>query len=59
MLLEIVITIVGVLLGLLVVVVAAVLIYAATRPDAFRYERSAVIKAPPERVFPLINDFHN
>ena len=42
-----------------VVVIAAVLIIAATRPDTFRIERSASMKAPPERVFALINDFHN
>jgi len=35
------------------------LIYAATRPDTFRVERSASVKAPPERVFALINDLHN
>jgi uncharacterized protein YndB with AHSA1/START domain len=38
------------------VVIAAVLIYAATLPDTFRVERSASIKAPPEKIFPLIND---
>lgn len=42
----------------LVVAVAAILGYAATRPDAFRVERAASIKAPPEKIFPLINDFH-
>lgn len=35
----------------------AVVAYAATRPDGFRIERSLVIKAPAERIFPLINDF--
>jgi len=39
-----------------VVVLAAVLIYAASRPDTFRVERSAIINAPPEKVFALIND---
>ncbi|KAB2888892.1 MAG: SRPBCC family protein [Burkholderiaceae bacterium] len=37
---------------------AALAIYAATRPDQFRIERSLRIVAPPERVFPLINDLH-
>lgn len=32
---------------------------AATRPDTFRVERSLTINASPERVFPLVNDFHN
>jgi uncharacterized protein YndB with AHSA1/START domain len=40
-----------------VVLIAAVLVYAATRPDTFRVERSAGIKAPPEKVFALVNDF--
>jgi hypothetical protein len=42
-----------------VVAVAAVLIYAATRPDTFRVERTASIQAPPERIFALINDLHS
>mgnify|MGYP001434113858 CR=1 FL=1 len=40
-----------------VVLVAAVLVYAATRPDTFRVERSVSIKAPPEKVFAMITDF--
>lgn len=37
-------------------VVAGVLAYAATQPDTFRIARSATIAAPPETIFPLIND---
>jgi len=40
-----------------VVAVIAILVYAATRPDAFRVQRSASIRARPEAIFPLINDF--
>jgi carbon monoxide dehydrogenase subunit G len=40
-----------------VVLIAALLVYAATKPDTFRVERSASIKAPPEKVFALLNDF--
>ena len=47
------------ILAILAVIVAAILIFAATRPDSFRVERSTTIKAPPERVFGYINDFHN
>lgn len=36
---------------------AAFLIYAATRPNSFRIQRSLVIKAPPDRIFSLINNF--
>ncbi len=32
---------------------------ASTKPDSFAVERSTVIKAPPEKVFALINDFHS
>lgn len=42
----------------LVVLLALILIYAATRPDTFHVERSISIKAPPEKIFALINDFH-
>ncbi|NOU00588.1 MAG: SRPBCC family protein [Gallionella sp.] len=43
----------------IVVVIAAILIYASTKPDTFTVERSAVIKASPEKVFAQINDLHN
>ena len=42
-----------------VVVIAAVLVLAATKPDSFRVERRASIKGRPEKIFGLINDFHN
>lgn len=37
--------------------VAAVLGLAATRPDAFRMQRTTRINAPPDRIFPHIADF--
>lgn len=40
-----------ILLGL-AALIAAVLIYAATRPDDFRIERSTAIKAPPAAIMP-------
>ena len=42
-----------------VILIAALLIYAATKPDTFRVQRSASIQAPPEKIFPLVNDLHN
>jgi hypothetical protein len=42
----------------LIVVIAAILVLAATRPDSFRVERSAQISAPPEKILALVNDFH-
>lgn len=42
-----------------VIVIAAILIFAATKPDDIHVERSASIKAPPQKIFSLINDFQN
>ena len=44
--------------GVVVVLVAAVLLYAATRPDTFRLQRAATIKAPPEKIAAILGDFH-
>jgi uncharacterized protein YndB with AHSA1/START domain len=44
--------------SLVVLAVVVVLVLAARKPDHFRVQRSASIAAPPERIFPLINDFH-
>lgn len=42
----------------IVIVLAAVglLVYAAMQPDDFRIQRTATVKAPPERIYPLIAD---
>ena len=42
--------------GLLIV---AVLVFAATKPDTFHFERTATIAAPPEKVQTLVTDFRN
>jgi len=42
----------------IVVIIIAILIFASTKPDTIHVERSVNIKAPPEKIFPLINDFH-
>lgn len=47
------------ILIVVVLVFAAILIFAATRPDTFRIQRSTSIQAPPEQIFPLINDLHS
>lgn len=44
---------------IVVLLIAAVLLFAATRPDSFRVQRSASFKAPPEKLFALVNDFHH
>ena len=41
-----------------VVLIAGVLVFAATKPDTFRVQRSASIKAPPEKISAVLSDFH-
>ncbi|MCB9729397.1 MAG: SRPBCC family protein [Deltaproteobacteria bacterium] len=43
----------------LVVLIAGLLAFAATRPDTFHVERSTLVKAPPEKIFAILEDFHN
>lgn len=45
-------------LAVIAVGIIGVLAFAATKPDVFVVQRSASIKAPPEKIFPFINDFH-
>lgn len=40
------------------VVIVGILVVAATRPSTFLVERSTTIDAPPQRVFAMIDDFH-
>jgi hypothetical protein len=42
----------------LAIAIAAVLILAATKPDTFIVERATSVAASPEKIFPLIDDFH-
>jgi len=48
-----------IILVVIVLLVGGVLLVASTRPDALHVERAADVKAPPEKIFPLINDFHS
>jgi hypothetical protein len=50
--------ILAVIAAIIVLAVAVVAIYAATKPDSFSVQRSIAIKAPPEKIFAIINDFH-
>jgi uncharacterized protein YndB with AHSA1/START domain len=38
---------------------SALIAYVSLQPNTFRIARSAVIDAPPERIYPLINDLHH
>jgi len=46
------------IIAVLVAAIAALLIFAATRPATFTVQRSAVIAAQPARIFPYLDDFH-
>jgi uncharacterized protein YndB with AHSA1/START domain len=51
--LKIILAVVAVLL----IAVVGILGYAAMQPDDFRIARSTTIKAPPEKIYPLMSDF--
>ena len=50
--------IIAIVAVVLAIAVAIVLILAATKPDSFSVERTAVVKAPAGKIFPLISNFH-
>ncbi len=50
--------IIAIVAVVLAIAIAIVLILAATKPDTFSVQRATMVKAPPEKIFPLINDFH-
>jgi uncharacterized protein YndB with AHSA1/START domain len=50
-------TIVIVIVVVLLIAIVGVVALAATRPDNFRVQRSTSIKAAPDKIFALINDF--
>ena len=41
-----------------VAAIALLLLFALTRPDTFRVERSVVVKADPAKIYAVLNDFH-
>lgn len=45
-------------LAVVIVLVAGVLVVAATRPDTFRVSRTTTIQAPAERIYAFIHDFN-
>src|SRR5665213_1042117 len=50
--------IIAIIAIVLAIAIAIILILAATKPDTFSVQRTAAIKSPPEKLFALINDFH-
>lgn len=49
--------ILGIILGLIVIAIVAILAVAATKPGHFAIRRSTDVDAAPDEIFPLINDF--
>ena len=47
------------ILAVVAALIGGVLVVAAMRPNTFSVQRSTTIKAPPDRVYPLIEDFYN
>ncbi|MEP7366908.1 MAG: SRPBCC family protein [Acidobacteriota bacterium] len=46
---------IGIAVGVLLLGVVG---FAMTKPDSFHVERSITVQAPPEKIYPHINDFH-
>lgn len=44
-----------IILAIVVIAAAAIFAYAATLPNSFRVARTVTIKAPAERIYPLVN----
>jgi hypothetical protein len=51
--------IIGAIVGILIVLVIVLLLVVSRRPDTFRVQRSAQIKASPDKVFGFLQDFHH
>jgi hypothetical protein len=50
--------IIAIIAVVLAIAIAVILLLAASKPATFRVERTIDVKAPPEKIFPLIHDFH-
>ena len=50
--------IISIIAVVLAVAIAVVLFLAVTKPDSFSVERATSVTAPPDKIFPLIDDFH-
>src|SRR3984893_8729324 len=50
--------IIAIIAVVLAIAIAIVLVLAAAKPGTFSVRRATAVKAPPEKIFSLINDFH-
>jgi uncharacterized protein YndB with AHSA1/START domain len=46
-------------MAIIIILLGVLLGIAASKPNEFSVRRTTRIKAPPDRIFPQINDFHN
>lgn len=44
-------------LGVLAALAGTIVVLALMQPDSFKVQRTIAIKAPPEKIFPLVDDF--
>jgi uncharacterized protein YndB with AHSA1/START domain len=51
--------IIGIVAGISVLAIIALLVYAATFADTFQVQRTQRINASPDKIFPLINNMHS
>jgi uncharacterized protein YndB with AHSA1/START domain len=50
--------IIAIIAVVLAMAIAIILILAAIKPNTFSVRRATMVKAPPEKIFALINNFH-
>ena len=50
--------IIAIIAAVLAIAIVIILILVSTKPATFSVRRSAVVQAPAEAIFPLINNFH-
>src|SRR4051794_13045376 len=50
--------VIAVIAAVVVLAIAIILILAASKANTFSVERAITVKAAPDKIFPLINDFH-
>jgi len=44
--------------GVALLLLLVFLYFVSTKPDSFRIEREATLSAPPDKIFAILNDFH-
>jgi len=50
--------VIAIIAAVLAIAIAIILVLAMTKPDTFSVRRTALVRAPAEKIFPLISNFH-